>query len=415
MTKKRQIKPDKLIISEEVKSSFSNNLYTVNIYNNCVSCNCPAGGKKQLCKHIISTVFNNTDKIKNEAPEFFEVLLNVFEIKNSKKVSQEQKKELYEQIMYVDAKIANKAYEHTIVLSNEPKQPKEQNIIKVDINKKLSDAKNQLLEIQSNNESDEETNIQNSMNYKKCCRCRNNIENIKDVFCPVCGSYIKLAKSHIVFITGFILFFMAILFIPNSQDKTKEALGLFIALIGMLGIFTCCVSIFMFISDLITMFKIRKKSGYKKGIFQEIRENWEYALKETEKQIQEKQQTEESNLTFTATIQTNNGIDITKKELQQISNISYKIQGKHFSGVPFCNQNCKVAVALYDGTIYIEDLERHKGIHNFEVTSIINAQLQFYDAIPYLVIQTQNSEYIFEAKEKEILKMVSSIKETLNV
>ena len=95
--KQEKIIPENLIISEEIKSSSSDNIYTVNIYNNCVSCNCPAGGKKQICKHIISTVFNNTDKIKNEAPEFFEVLLNVFEIKNSKEVPQEQKKELYEQ------------------------------------------------------------------------------------------------------------------------------------------------------------------------------------------------------------------------------------------------------------------------------------------------------------------------------
>lgn len=95
--------------------------------------------------------------------------------------------------------------------------------------------------------------------------------------------------------------------------------------------------------------------------------------------------------------------------------ISQKIQGRHIFGVPFCNQNCKVSIALYAGTMYIEDLESHRGIHNFDVTGIVNAMLQFEDSIPYLFIQTQNAEYIFEAKEKDILNMINSIKEVLNV
>lgn len=96
-------------------------------------------------------------------------------------------------------------------------------------------------------------------------------------------------------------------------------------------------------------------------------------------------------------------------------NISHKIKGRHFGGVPFCNQNCKVSIALYDGTIYIEDLERCKSVHNIEITTIINAQLQFYEDIPYLVIQTQNLEYIFESQEKDILNMINAIKTALNI
>lgn len=210
------------------------------------------------------------------------------------------------------------------------------------------------------------------------------------------GSYLKFAKSHKVFVVGFVVFFLALVLIPDSQDKSKEAFGTFIALFGMSGFIACVVSVFMFFTDIVTMFKIRKKSGYKKSIFKEIKEK----------------QKIDSNLNFTYTIQTNDE-NIKTNNLKQT--ISYKIQGRHFYGVPFCNQNCKVAVAIYDGTIYVEDLERYKSIHKFEVDTIINAQLQFNDAIPYLVIQTQTSEYIFEAKEKEILKMVTSIKETLKV
>lgn len=224
------------------------------------------------------------------------------------------------------------------------------------------------------------------------------------------GSYLKFAKSHKVFVVGFVVFFLALVLIPDSQDKSKEAFGTFIALFGMSGFIACVVSVFMFFADIVTMFKIRKKSGYKKSIFQEIKENQKEFDEKIKYPLKGAAAQTENTLTFTATIQTKN---IKTNNLKQT--ISYKIQGRHFYGVPFCNQNCKVAVAIYDGTIYVEDLERHKSIYKFEVDTIINAQLQFNDAIPYLVIQTQTSEYIFEAKEKEILKMVTSIKETLKV
>lgn len=75
------MQPGKLIIKENIKSKTSNNEYEVYIFDNCIACTCPAGGKKQLCKHLISVIHKNLELIQKTAPEFSAQLLALIELK----------------------------------------------------------------------------------------------------------------------------------------------------------------------------------------------------------------------------------------------------------------------------------------------------------------------------------------------
>ena len=55
---------NEVILSKEIKSSSSDNIYTVTLYKDKISCTCPAGGKKTLCKHMTSVLNENIDMIK---------------------------------------------------------------------------------------------------------------------------------------------------------------------------------------------------------------------------------------------------------------------------------------------------------------------------------------------------------------
>ena len=46
----QKIIPGNIIEQKNVKSSSSENIYTVTLYDNCVSCTCPAGGRKTFSK-----------------------------------------------------------------------------------------------------------------------------------------------------------------------------------------------------------------------------------------------------------------------------------------------------------------------------------------------------------------------------
>jgi len=59
-----KLEPQKLITKKTIKSKTSDNIYTVWVFDNCVACTCPAGGKRQLCKHIIEIVHENLEQIK---------------------------------------------------------------------------------------------------------------------------------------------------------------------------------------------------------------------------------------------------------------------------------------------------------------------------------------------------------------
>ncbi|MCQ2789095.1 MAG: hypothetical protein MJ229_01830 [bacterium] len=107
--------PKEIIEQREFKSSSSNNIYITTLYSNCVSCTCPAGGKKQMCKHIKKIVFDNIEKIKTINPEFYDLLQTVLEACNSKILTQEEKREIYSKIVSVDKGVAEAAYLNSIL------------------------------------------------------------------------------------------------------------------------------------------------------------------------------------------------------------------------------------------------------------------------------------------------------------
>ncbi len=107
------MQPGKLIIKENIKSKTSNNEYEVYIFDNCIACTCPAGGKKQLCKHLISVIHKNLELIQKTAPEFSAQLLALIELKQNKLVSQEEKLKEYAKIMYSNKDIAASSHKNT--------------------------------------------------------------------------------------------------------------------------------------------------------------------------------------------------------------------------------------------------------------------------------------------------------------
>ena len=60
----KKIVPGNILVQETVKSSSSDNVYTVTLYDNCISCNCPAGIHNSFCKHAESVLKKNIELIK---------------------------------------------------------------------------------------------------------------------------------------------------------------------------------------------------------------------------------------------------------------------------------------------------------------------------------------------------------------
>lgn len=112
-----KIIPGEILAQEEIKSSSSDNIYTVTLYDNCVSCNCPAGGRKTLCKHALSVLSKNTELIKNVNGEFYNKIDVLFQLK--KLGNKEDYKKLSEEILFVDKQIAQQAHNKATKVKNE--------------------------------------------------------------------------------------------------------------------------------------------------------------------------------------------------------------------------------------------------------------------------------------------------------
>lgn len=66
-----KIIPGEILAQEEVKSSSSDNVYTVILYDNCISCTCPAGNKKEYCEHMQNLVYKNWQVLKKTNIGFY--------------------------------------------------------------------------------------------------------------------------------------------------------------------------------------------------------------------------------------------------------------------------------------------------------------------------------------------------------
>ena len=114
-----KITPGNILAQEEVKSSSSNNIYTVTLYDNCISCTCPAGGRKTFCKHMVEIVYNNLDLIQHTNKQFYNDLILLLEMKNDRNHDIDDFKELSKKLIYSDKNIANQAYYNAKLLEQE--------------------------------------------------------------------------------------------------------------------------------------------------------------------------------------------------------------------------------------------------------------------------------------------------------
>ena len=110
------IKPGNIIEKREFKSSSSNNLYTTILYDNCVCCNCTAGGRKQPCKHIKKLLFDTLDNIKNINLDFYKTIQDTLEVENSTGLTKDEKREIYSKIILVNKEIADAAHNNKLSL-----------------------------------------------------------------------------------------------------------------------------------------------------------------------------------------------------------------------------------------------------------------------------------------------------------
>lgn len=94
-----------VIVEKKVKSKTSDNIYSVFVFENAIACTCPAGGKKQICKHMINVVHEHLEDIREKAPIFFKKLMHAIEIKQDKNISYEEKLQEYAKVVYLDKSI----------------------------------------------------------------------------------------------------------------------------------------------------------------------------------------------------------------------------------------------------------------------------------------------------------------------
>lgn len=109
----------KTIATEDIKSSSSNNVYTVTLYDNCISCTCPAGGRKSFCKHMVSMLYENIELLKNEHKQFYKDVRLLLELKNNKNHDIEKYKNLCNKVIFVNRNIAEKAHNNAAILKEE--------------------------------------------------------------------------------------------------------------------------------------------------------------------------------------------------------------------------------------------------------------------------------------------------------
>ena len=111
-----KIIPGGILAQEEVKSSSSDNIYTVILFENCIACTCPAGGRKTFCKHMIEIVYNHLEKIKETNIDFYNDLALLLEMKNDRYHDVDAFKELSSNLIYSDKEIALEAHLNSIRL-----------------------------------------------------------------------------------------------------------------------------------------------------------------------------------------------------------------------------------------------------------------------------------------------------------
>ena len=111
-----KITPGQIIAQEEVKSSSSDNVYMVILFDNCIVCTCPAGGRKTFCKHMLEVVYKNLELIKHTNKQFYDDLALLLEMKNDKYHDVAAFKELSSKLIYSDKEIALEAHLNSIRL-----------------------------------------------------------------------------------------------------------------------------------------------------------------------------------------------------------------------------------------------------------------------------------------------------------
>ncbi len=115
-----KIIPGEILAQEEIKSSSSNNIYIATIYDNCISCTCPAGGRKTLCKHLISVIHNNLELIKQKNINFYNELITLLETKNDRIHDIEAFKSLSNKLIYSNKDIAQASFKNSAHFKEEP-------------------------------------------------------------------------------------------------------------------------------------------------------------------------------------------------------------------------------------------------------------------------------------------------------
>lgn len=116
-----KIVPRNILAQEEVKSSSSDNTYIVTIFDNCISCTCPAGGRKTFCKHMLTIVHQNLEQIEKVNLEFYKDLILLLEMKNDKNQDYEAFKELSAKLIHSDKGIAQQAALNSVAYSENRK------------------------------------------------------------------------------------------------------------------------------------------------------------------------------------------------------------------------------------------------------------------------------------------------------
>ena len=151
----KKVLPNEILLQENVMSSTSDNVYIVTLYDNCLSCTCPAGGRKTFCKHMQSIVYNNLELIKEKNIEFYNNLVQLLEMKNDKNHNVDVFKEICQSVIYTDRSISQEAYKNTLDYSEKQstkqttnKSEPQSTTIQIDLSQALNNCANKVIKIQ---------------------------------------------------------------------------------------------------------------------------------------------------------------------------------------------------------------------------------------------------------------------------
>ena len=110
----QKLEPEELLFEEQIKSSSSDAIYTVKIYHNCLSCNCPAGSKKTLCKHMIKVLQSHQKEIEEQATFLWGEITQLLVIKSQPNYSKEKLKEMASKVIFVNKEIAETGHDNAV-------------------------------------------------------------------------------------------------------------------------------------------------------------------------------------------------------------------------------------------------------------------------------------------------------------